>query len=40
LADKLEERHQQIKPEMEKLFSLIEKYLQKNRSFQKAEKPS
>lgn len=40
LADELEARHQQIKPEMEELFSLIEKYLQKNRSFQKAEKPS
>ena len=31
LADELEERHQQIKLEMEKLFDQIEKYLEKNR---------
>ena len=33
LADELEERHQQIKPEMEKLFNQIEKYLEKNRKW-------
>ena len=33
LADKLEEKHQQIKPEMEKLFDQIEKYLEKNRKW-------
>jgi len=33
LADELEERHQQIKPEMEKLFDQIEKYLETNRKW-------
>ena len=33
LADELKERHQQIKPEMEKLFNQIEKYLEKNSKY-------
>ena len=33
LADELEKRHQQIKPEMESLFDQIEKYLEKNRKW-------
>lgn len=33
LADELEKRHQQIKPEMESLFDQIGKYLEKNRKW-------